>query len=195
MHFGESLHIFIRYVTTYETNTITFKNNILSFNKDELVKIWNTVLNNNLQWPSVARSFVNYEIKSVTPKDMENNIRQYKFPSHYTIDTILIRPPRSKKIKQIKETKIIKKSILRNVQERKTFSIKKKVHFDDSVLEDSSIIDKNLNIEDKQILNNYEQIKKELYNTYNYNHYDYNYNPIHQDDQIIIQGSFNKIPF
>ena len=187
MHFGESLHIFIKYVTTYETNTITFKNNILSFHKEELVKIWNTVLNNNLQWPSIARSFVNYEIKSVTPKDVENNIKQYKFPCHFKIDTILIRPPRSKKIKHIKETKIFKKSILRNVQERKTCCIKKKVHFDDSVLEDSSILKKNLYMED--ILNNYEQIKQELLNTYNYHH------TIHQDVQLIKQNSFSKIPF
>jgi hypothetical protein len=195
MHFGESLHIFIKYVTTYKTNTITFENNILSFHKEELVTIWNTVLNNNLQWPSIARSFVNYDIKSVTPKDVENNIKQYKFPYNFKIDTILIRPPRSKKIKHIKETKIIKKSILRNVQEKKTVCIKKRVHFDDSVFEDSSILDKNLNIEDKQILNNYEQIKQELLNTYNYNHNDYNYNSIHQNVQLIKQSSFSKIPF
>jgi len=193
MHFGESLHIFIKYVTTYKTNTITFKNNILCFHKEELVTIWNTILNNNLQWPSIARSFVNYKIKSVTPKDMENNIKQYKFPCDFTIDTILLRPPRSKKIKHINETKINKKSILRNVQEKKTFCIKKRVHFDASVLEDSSLLDKNLNIEDKQILNQYEEIKKELNYIYNYNHYDYN--PIHQDVQLIKQSSFNKIPF
>jgi hypothetical protein len=75
MHFGESLHIFIKYVTTHNTNTITFNNNILSFTKDELVKIWNEIFNNKIQWTSITRSFVNYEIKSVTPKGIEDNIK------------------------------------------------------------------------------------------------------------------------
>lgn len=177
MHFGESLHIFIKYVTTCDTNTITFKNNILSFNKEELVKIWNNVLNNNLQWPSIARCFVNYEIKSITPKDMENNIKQYKFPSHFTKDTILIRPPRCKKI--------TKKSILCNVQGKKLFCIKKRVHFNDNVIEKICT-----NTEDKHLLNTYEEIRKELYNTYNNKYHD-----IRQDDQEIKQSSFSKIPF
>jgi len=193
MHFGESLHIFIKYISTNETSTIRFKNNILSFNKEELVKIWNNLLNNNIPWPSIARSFVNYEIKSITPKDIENNIKQYKFPYNFTMDTILIRPPRCKKIK---ETKIIKKSILRNVHERKTFCIKKRVHFDDSVLEKNSIIEDSSNKQDRQILNHYEQIKQELLNTYHYEYNNnYNDNDIHQDYLIIKQDSFNKIPF
>jgi len=197
MHFGESLHIFIKYINTNETNTITFKNNILSFHKEELVKVWNNIFNNNIQWSSISRSFTNYKIKSVTPKGMENDIKQYKFPYHFNIDTILIRPPR---------TNNIKNSILRNTKEKKTFCIEKRVHFEDSlnekiiIPENSSIIeDTNVNTEDKQILNMYDKIREELYNTYNYDH-NHNYNNDHKyyekyHDKQLLEYSFSKIPF
>ena len=177
MHFGESLHIFIKYVTTRNTNTITFNNNILSFTKDELVKIWNELFNNKIQWTSITRSFVNYDIKSVTPKDIEDNIKQYKFPSHFTIDTILIRPSRSKNIKNQLVSKHINK---KQLVPKHINAIKKRVHFNDNIIEINHL-DMN-----KELLNHF-QTNNDLiiYKEFNYD------NKV----QILTHPSFSKVPF